>query len=86
MFRRYDRGQTNTQTNRQTDTLIAILRSPTGGGVMNIRFTFASMASFILTANSAVADELHDAQSVDICERYVSEKHCNNNTYYSAKY
>ena len=30
-FRRYDRGKTN--TDRQTDTLITILRSPIGGGV-----------------------------------------------------
>ena len=28
---RYDRGQTNTQTHRQTDTLITILRAPLSG-------------------------------------------------------
>jgi len=32
-FRRYDREQTNTHTHRQTDTLIAILRSPIGNKI-----------------------------------------------------
>jgi len=39
-FRRYDRGQSDTtdthrQTDRQTDTVISVLRSPIGGGVIS---------------------------------------------------
>jgi len=34
-FRRYDRWQTNTRTDRHTDTLITILRFRIGGGVTN---------------------------------------------------